>query len=157
MLYIHSGYLYSAPSRNLLRRNLQHVNWYRRLGSLAIPCDPGTITESSGISSKICLRNASLIECYTNDQDFLRSGQLNSLLLLLNLGPTLAPLTFSLDTQQPRLFPNFSRCSTSLSDIIHLYCERSFIKLKIILSYIRAVSDTIDSVIWPYHLVIREQ
>src|SRR6218665_2722475 len=74
-----------------------------------IPCDPGTITESS-LCSKICLRNVSLPRCYTNDQDFLRSGQLNSLLLLLNLGPsppTLAQLTFSLDTQQPRRFPNF--------------------------------------------------
>ena len=45
--YIHSGYLYSALSRNLLRRNLRHFNWYRRLGSLAVPCDSGTITEIS--------------------------------------------------------------------------------------------------------------
>ena len=75
--YIHSGYLYSAPSRNLLRRNLRFLNRYRRLGSLVIPCDPGTITESS-ICSKFFLRNVSLIRCYINDQDFLRSGQLNS-------------------------------------------------------------------------------
>src|SRR6218665_106814 len=104
--YIHSVYLYSAPSRKLLRRNLRHLNWYRRLGSLAIPCNLGTITESS-LCSNICLRNVSLPRCYTNDQDFLRSGQSNSVLLLLNLGPTLAPLSFSLDIQQPRLFPNF--------------------------------------------------
>jgi len=35
--YIHSRYLYSAPSRNLLRRNLRHLNWYCRLGSLTFP------------------------------------------------------------------------------------------------------------------------
>jgi len=31
----------------------------------------------------------------------------STLLLLLNLDPTLAPLNFSLDTQQSRFFPDF--------------------------------------------------
>src|SRR6218665_1083885 len=50
--YSQSGYLYSVPSRNLLRINLRH---FRRLGSLDILSDPDTITESS-ICSQICLK-----------------------------------------------------------------------------------------------------
>ena len=136
--YIHSGYFYSAPSRNLFRRNLRHLNWSRRLGSLAITCDPSTIAESSP-------------RCYTSEQDFIRSDQLNSLLLVLNLGPTLAPLIFSLNTQQPCLFQIFATLQVLPTLLSHLYCVLCFTKLMIILSYIQAVWGKIDSVIWPYH------
>ena len=124
-------------------------------------CDPGTITESS-ICSKICLRDVSLIRWYTNDQYFLRSGHLNST-FALKLRYYLSPAYLFLRYSTTSPFSKFSRCCiqkvfpTLLS---HLYCERSFTKLKITLSYIIwAVWGKIDSVIWPllYHWVIQVQ
>src|SRR6218665_2785473 len=88
--------------------------------------------------------------CYTNYQDFLRSGQLDST-FALKLRPYLSPAyLFPLySTISP--FSKFLRCCTRPSSASHLYCERSFTKLKVILSYMGAVWGKIDSVIWPYH------
>jgi len=109
-------------------------------GSLATPCDPGTITESS-LCSDICLRNVSLPRCYTNDQDFLSSGQLNST-SALKLRPYLSPAylfpRYS-TSQQPRLFPNFHVALQVLPTLAIFIVRFNFTKLKIILSYMRAV------------------
>jgi len=84
-----------------------------------------------------------------NDQDFLRAGQLNSLYTFaLKLWPYLSPAYLFPQYSTTSPFSKFSRCSTSPSNAGHLYSERSFTKLKIILSYIRAVWGKINSVIW---------